>query len=62
MAQTLIQRSRSKTPVEKAVYHNVAGAGKSRVKRAYFDLDASDTEALRQELDRRVERRLHQQG
>lgn len=52
--RTLIQRSRAVHPAEKALFHNVTGAGKSKVKRAFFDLDASDEEALREELKRRV--------
>lgn len=55
---TLIQRSRSVRPAEKALFHNVTGAGKSKVKREFFDLDASDVDALRDELERRVTRNL----
>lgn len=55
---TLIQRSRDLRPGEKALFHNVSGAGKSRVKREFFDLDASDVDALRDELERRVTKNL----
>lgn len=56
--RTPIQRSRSVPPAEKALFHNVTGAGKSHVKREFFDLDASDREALTDELKRRMTRNL----
>jgi len=43
---TLIQRSRSKRPSEKATYHQVLGAGRSRVKRPFFGLSDSDKAAI----------------
>ena len=56
--QTFIQRSRSKGPEEKAIYHAVIGAGKRRVVRDFFDLSAADADViadrLQQSLDRRV--------
>lgn len=58
--QTFIQRSRSRGPQEKAIYHAVAGAGKRRVIRDFFDVSAADADAiavrLQQSLDRRVAR------
>jgi hypothetical protein len=58
MRRTLIQRSRAVRPMEKALVHNVTGAGKSRVKREFFDLDATDIKAMTEELERRVKRNL----
>lgn len=59
---TLIQQSRRVSPAEKAIYHNVAGAGKSRVKREFFDLNASDVDALATEAQRRMTRTLQSRG
>ena len=41
---TLVQRSRRVSPQTKAYYHQVAGAGKSRVRRDFLGL--SDRELL----------------
>jgi len=43
---TFIQRSRSKTPAEKAAFHQIDGAGRARVKRPFFELDRADEEAV----------------
>lgn len=59
---TLIQRSRQVRPSEKALFHNVSGAGKSRTKREFFTLDASDEQALTDELGRRVTKNLQGRG
>ncbi len=61
-SRTLIQRSRDVRPGEKALFHNVSGAGKSRVKREFFDLDETDVQAMTEELARRVTRNLQTQG
>lgn len=55
---TLVQRSRSVQPGQKAVWHQVTGAGKSRVKREFFDLNDEDLSVLAAELDRRMGQRL----
>lgn len=47
---TLIQRSREKRPSEKAWFHQVSGAGKSRVKRPFFELSADDERAIEDEV------------
>jgi phage gpG-like protein len=60
--QTLIQRSRAMRPSEKALFHNVTGAGKARTKREFFTLDASDEQALTTELERRLTTNLRKQG
>lgn len=57
---TLIQKSRSIAPGQKALWHHVLGAGKSRIKREFFDLNAEDLDVLAVELGRRMEQRLHQ--
>lgn len=44
--RTFIQRSRSKTPAEKARFHQIDGAGKSKVKRLFFELNANDEAAI----------------
>jgi hypothetical protein len=51
---TLIQQSRRKSPAEKAAYHHVAGAGRSRVKREFFDLTDQDMDKLRSDLSKRL--------
>lgn len=43
---TFIQRSRSKTPSEKAQFHQVDGAGRTHVKRPFFELNANDETAI----------------
>ena len=52
--QTLIQQSRRKSPAEKAVYHHDAGAGKSRVKRPFFDVTEQQLDTLRAALSKRL--------
>jgi len=53
---TFNQRSRAKSSAEKAAYHDVSGAGRSKVRRPFFSLTESDEEVLseryRQFLDR----------
>jgi phage gpG-like protein len=43
---TLIQQSRRVPAEMKALYHNVLGAGKSRVKREFLGLSAQDEQAI----------------
>lgn len=43
---TFIQRSRRVGAETKAVYHNLAGAGRSKVKREFFGISAEDKTAL----------------
>lgn len=52
---TLIQRSRAKTPAEKALFHQVSGAGKSRVKREFFGLSPDDETWIERELDMAID-------
>lgn len=53
----MIQRSRQKSSEDKALYHNVTGAGKSRVIRQFMGLTAAEEK----EIEKRVERHITQQ-
>lgn len=57
---TLIQRSRAVAPGQKALYHQVFGAGKSRVLRQFFDLNDDDARVIGDEMRRRITERLAQ--
>ncbi len=52
--QTLIQKSRGISPQQKAIYHNLVGAGRSRVKREFFDMGAEDVTAVTEFLSSRL--------
>jgi gentisate 1,2-dioxygenase len=52
--RTLIQSSRAKSPQEKAIFHTVAGAGQSKVKRNFFDVSASDLVEIASFLETRL--------
>lgn len=56
--KTLIQSSRAVAPGQKALYHQVFGAGKSRIKREFFDLNAEDVSVIAAEAQRRMTRHL----
>lgn len=51
---TSIQKSRNLSPLEKATFHQVTGAGKSRIKREFFGLSPTDIAAIEQECDVRL--------
>lgn len=51
---TMIQRSRQVPSELKAFYHNVAGAGKSRVIRQFMGLTAQEEK----DIEKRVERHI----
>jgi hypothetical protein len=51
---TFIQRSRQKGSAEKAAYHEIAGAGRSRVKRPFFGLSEADMDVLTDRYTERV--------
>lgn len=55
---TFIGRSRSVSAEEKAIYHNVAGAGRRRVIRKFFDLGAARIEQARTVLQQLVAKRI----
>jgi hypothetical protein len=56
--RTLIQQSRAVSPQQKAIYHAVVGAGKSRVKRDFFALGPGDAEAITRLLQGRITTRM----
>lgn len=47
---TFIQRSRAVAGADKALFHNVSGAGKSKVKRRFFGLSEAEKETIRQKV------------
>lgn len=53
---TFIQRSRSVGAADKAYYHDVAGAGKSHVKREFFDLSEEDIDVIQDAVDAHIAR------
>ncbi len=59
---TLIQRSRSKGAEEKALYHNVTGAGKSKVTRKFLGLTEQEQEQIRQRVIAGMDRELKRRG
>lgn len=58
---TFIQRSRSKGSAEKATYHDISGAGRSRVRRPFFSLTDEDETALTDLFLKRLEASLHRE-
>lgn len=60
--RTFIQRSRETGAAEKAAYHQIAGAGKRKVKRPFLGLTKADEDALvdrlATHLDRETKRRV----
>ena len=59
---TLIQQSRRVSPQDKAVFHAVVGAGKSRVVRNFFDVGPGDEQAIQRLIEARVDARLKAGG
>ena len=57
-AQTLIQRSRRVGSAQKASYHELEGAGRSHVRRPFFDLSDEDISAVLRRMEEGVERLL----
>jgi hypothetical protein len=55
---TFIQRSRTVSPKQKAEWHEEEGAGRSHVKRSFFDLNAEDEAAIQQAIDDGVQRMI----
>jgi hypothetical protein len=51
---TFIQRSRQVSSEQKAIWHNVTGAGRRGVLRKFFDLNDADKQALRDGLEKAV--------
>lgn len=54
----MIQRSRSKSSEEKALYHQVLGAGRSRVKREFLGLTPQDERDITQRIEQHIGRQL----
>jgi hypothetical protein len=60
---TFIQRSRSASSEQKAIWHNVTGAGRSGVIREFFGLNQDDGTAIQNGLETLIKARLdHVQG
>ncbi len=53
---TFIQRSRAVSPKQKAEWQQEDGAGRSHVKRPFFDLNADDEAQIQQAIDDGVQR------
>ena len=55
---TFIQRSRAVSSEQKAIYHNVLGAGRSGVIREFFGVSPQDETALGEGLERLIRQRV----
>lgn len=55
-AATFIQRSRAIGAADKAFWHTESGAGKSRVKRQFFALNASDEAAIVEAIEKHFDK------
>jgi len=62
MAKTLIQRSRAVPPSEKASFHVLQGAGKSKVIRDFFGLSDKDEQDIEKDVDQALQVNLERQG
>ena len=58
---TFIQKSRAKGAAEKATFHQLTGAGKSRILRKFFGLSAADEAAIFERVDLSMDRVLRQE-
>lgn len=56
---TFIGISRSVSAEQKAIFHNVLGAGRSHVKRVFLDLTEEDLMACRDGLEQLIAARLN---
>jgi hypothetical protein len=61
-ALSLIQQSRTVGPEQKAEYHQVTGAGTSRVKRQFLGLTPSEEKTLQVRLEQEMRANLRKQG
>ena len=59
---SFIQRSRSVESGEKAAYHHVTGAGRSRVRRPFFGVNESDESVVADLVDAHLRRVLDRRG
>lgn len=55
---TLIQRSRSVSPAEKAAFHQITGAGKRHTRREFFGLTPDDEAAIVDRVRNALEQEL----
>jgi hypothetical protein len=55
---TFIQRSRQVASEQKAIWHHVTGAGRSQVRRPFFDLGEGEQDRLRSGLEALIQARL----
>lgn len=58
MPLTFIARSRQVPSEEKAIYHNVLGAGRRGVIREFFDLNEDEQRQIAEALDGMIQARL----
>ena len=56
--QTFVQQSRAIPPEQKALFHDQLGAGRSRVKRPFFDLTDSQQDLMRAYLQQKLDAHL----
>lgn len=54
----MIQRSRQTSSEEKALYHQVLGAGRSRVKREFLGLTPTDEADITKRVEQHIGRQL----
>lgn len=59
---TFIQRSRAVSSEQKAIWHNVTGAGRRGVIREFFGLNEEDGTAITNGLETLIKARLEQAG
>lgn len=57
---TLIQQSRRVPAEQKAIYHQVTGAGKSHVRREFVGLTDEDARKIADTVDRALQKRLQE--
>ncbi len=57
---TLIQQSRRISPEQKALYHEVLGAGKSHVKREFLGLTEAEERQIATRVDQALSRRIQE--
>jgi hypothetical protein len=59
---TFIQRSRSESSEQKAIWHNVTGAGRSGTIREFFALGEDDETAIKAGVEKLLADRIQQTG
>jgi len=53
--RTMRRASKAVSPEQKAVYHHEVGAGKSHVRRRFFDLGDEDERVIAEAIDAKIE-------